>query len=142
MIYSEISELIQRVNKLQNQVDTLYELNEALRLRLGMSPEDNPDLQEVSLQGYVCNDKMTITKYYRASHIYMYMYMYLYMYNVNVLSHTVTVFKFMNVKVREKREKEVTSLREHNQSLLHEVERLEDEKLTLRKRLVEQATSR
>ena len=126
------------MNKLQNQVDTLYELNEALRLRLGMSPEDNPDLQEVSLQGFVCNDKLTITKYQRASHIYLYMYMY----NVNVLSHTVTVFKFMNVKVREKREKEVTSLREHNQSLLHEVERLEDEKLTLRKRLVEQATSR
>ena len=46
---SEVANLIQQVNKLQGQVDILYEINEALRLRLGMGPDDHPDLSEVRI---------------------------------------------------------------------------------------------
>lgn len=44
---SEISALIQQVNKIQGQLDTAFDVCEVLRTRLGMDPNEMPDLNEV-----------------------------------------------------------------------------------------------
>ena len=45
--FSEIAKMIQQINLLQSQTDVLYEQNEALRMRLGMGPNESLDLEEV-----------------------------------------------------------------------------------------------
>ena len=47
LLCSEVGGLIQEINKLQSETDTLDEINEALRSRLGMGPGEEPDLTEV-----------------------------------------------------------------------------------------------
>lgn len=47
LLYSEVGGLIQEINKLQSETDTLDEINEALRSRLDMGPGEEPDLTEV-----------------------------------------------------------------------------------------------
>ena len=45
--FSEISMLIQQVNKVQEQLDKAFDVCELLRMRLGMDPNETPDLNEV-----------------------------------------------------------------------------------------------
>lgn len=105
-LFSEIAQLIQQVNQLQSQSDTLYDQNEALRLRLGMGPDEIVDLKEVCT--FICGV------------IYMYM------------------FIVIN-KIRNRKEKEIESLKEDNRTLVMKIEKLEEEKLTLKRKLVDQS---
>jgi centrosomal protein CEP290 len=85
---NNIAELIQQTNELQRQMDTLYDGNEAMRLRLGLGPDDHPDLTQL----------------------------------------------------REKREREMNEVKEQNRSLVRDMERLEEEKMSLRKKIIEKST--
>jgi centrosomal protein CEP290 len=69
-------------------MDTLYDGNEAMRLRLGLGPDDHPDLTQL----------------------------------------------------REKREREMNEVKEQNRSLVRDMERLEEEKMSLRKKIIEKST--
>uniref|UniRef100_A0A1X7UES4 Centrosomal protein of 290kDa coiled-coil region domain-containing protein n=1 Tax=Amphimedon queenslandica TaxID=400682 RepID=A0A1X7UES4_AMPQE len=86
---TEVSGLVQEVNRLQSETDTLDEINEALRDKLGLEPGTEPELTQV----------------------------------------------------RERRFAELNKLKRDNVTLTNEVQRLEEEKLTLRKKIIDQATS-
>ena len=47
IVCSEVSGLIQQVNRLQSETDTLDEINEALRDKLGLEPGAEPELTQV-----------------------------------------------------------------------------------------------
>ena len=62
LLYSEVGGLIQEINKLQSETDTLDEINEALRSRLGMGPGEEPDLTEVCNYCYQLIISLTVGK--------------------------------------------------------------------------------